>query len=396
MEQYKKKRSIAIFNQFDPRGDRVGGIGKYILSFITNAPSDITFQIIGVTKDRSELFKWERINISGKYVDFYPVCVVRNENIKGYLPVTLKYVYGVFRARFKTQFSRILFMQRLEYAIPLSGHNYKKYLVLHNDLERQLCSGDSEVLWAKFPYVFKFFLHLLLPKFSHIYSVNSNTISFVESLLPNLKNNISFSPTWAEKKLFFNVKEEIKLDWRTAIGQKHNIEDFNYWLIFVGRFQKQKNIELLVEALGMLSGDVALLLAGTGEDYEKIESMIMALNLSHRSVFLGNVPHHELQKYLSASDAYVSTSYFEGMSVALLEALQCGTPVITTPTGESKRIVINGINGIVTNGWEVDEFVAAVNSVLSFRGDVEKQCIESVSKYSAHSVIPAILDKMDL
>jgi len=388
-----KKRTLIILHQFNPSGSRVGGIGKYILSFIKNAPNECDIKLIGVSKSKDDLFKWKKISISGRFVDFYPICAVRDENVKSYIPLTIRYVLALVKAKMKISFDGALFMQRPEYIIPFLGTKQGKFLIIHTDLERQLDRSSSEVIWARLPRIYKFMLKQLLEKFSHVFSVNSDSVDFIKKLSPQGYDRVSFSPTWAEGEYFFRPSDHLIKLHRTEISVKYNISKSQKWLLFIGRFQQTKNIEMLIDSIYMMK-DVCLLMAGDGNQRSEIMKIVKLKGLEYRVVFLGNVPHKEINRYIYCSDAYVSCSFYEGMSIALLEALQSGTPVVTTPTGESARIVKNGVNGIVTKNWEIKVYVDSIRKVLSFKKGVELDCIASVKEYAAHSIILTMLKKM--
>ncbi len=387
------KEDIIIFHQFCPDGNRVGGIGKYVLSFIKNTPIEYDLKLIGVCSSKESLYTWQTIEVSGRKIQFLPVCVVKNENSKALMPTTLMYVIGLLRARFKVSLNGIFFMQRSEYLVALLGLSGSKFLVVHNDILRQLDPAGSEVIWSKFPRIFRFIFKQLLKGFDHVFSVNNNSVQYIKEVYPEGNNKVSFSPTWADKDIFSRPDEKTVIEIRETIANRYFIDSTKKWLIFVGRFQKQKNIELLIESLEHLN-NVHLIMAGDGNQKKDIEFLVNSKNLGGRVTFLGNVPHVELSNYIIAADVYVSSSNFEGMSVALLEALQVGTPVVTTPTGESQFIINNGINGIVTSGWNRVEYTEAVKSVLLFKHDIATSCIESISHYSSDHIIKNMLSIM--
>lgn len=387
------KKEITIFHQFDPNGNRIGGIGKYILSFIKHSPPGYDIKLVGITQHRSELFKWKEIVISGRVVQFIAVCTIGNENSRESIPVTLRYVAGLAKARVITNFHGNFFFQRFEYVIPFLFTKNKKFLIIHNDIQKQLDPNSSEFLWSKAPWLFRGIFGRLLNQFRHVFSVNSASLEFINSQYPKrISNRSSLSPTWAED-IFYRPSASEKQIARDDIGVRYGIEEFKYRLIFVGRFQKQKNIDLLLSSLLSLESCV-LLMAGEGDEMQRIRDIVRDRGIQKQVIFLGNVPHAELPKYIYSSDAYVSSSNFEGMSVALIEALQTGTPVVTTPTGETQKIIINGQNGIVTEGWDPIEFSKSITSVLSFTHNIEEACTLSVSNYKPAVIIKSIFEKI--
>ena len=101
-------------------------------------------------------------------------------------------------------------------------------------------------------------------------------------------------------------------------------------LATVGALIPRKGQAFVIEALAELP-DAILLLAGTGADEAALKSTAERLGVSNRVRFLGSVPHGELPILLNAADVFVLPTASEGLANAWVEALACGTPVVTTP-----------------------------------------------------------------
>jgi teichuronic acid biosynthesis glycosyltransferase TuaC len=101
-------------------------------------------------------------------------------------------------------------------------------------------------------------------------------------------------------------------------------------LATVGALIPRKGQRYAIEALAELP-DAILLLAGTGEDLATLRAVAEAHTVEDRVRFLGAVPHGELPMVLSAADVFVLPTASEGLANAWVEALACGTPVVTTP-----------------------------------------------------------------
>ncbi len=73
-----------------------------------------------------------------------------------------------------------------------------------------------------------------------------------------------------------------------------------------------------------------LVIAGSGEERDSLEQLAHELGLSNRVRFLGLVPHHEIAKLHGAADLFVLSSRLEATPTVVLEALACGTRVVST------------------------------------------------------------------
>ena len=101
-------------------------------------------------------------------------------------------------------------------------------------------------------------------------------------------------------------------------------------LACVGALIARKGQVHAIEALTHLP-EAQLVLAGAGPDMARLKARANALGLADRVHFLGPVPHADLPVVLSAADVFVLPTLSEGLANAWVEALACGTPVVTTP-----------------------------------------------------------------
>lgn len=116
-------------------------------------------------------------------------------------------------------------------------------------------------------------------------------------------------------------------------------------LITIGRLNKQKGYDLLINTLGKIENkNFVLNILGIGKEEEKLKKIVKENNLQEQVFFLGF--KHNPYKYLVNSDFYISSSRFEGFPNAVLEANACGVPVIANNyKGGISEIILKNING---------------------------------------------------
>ena len=143
---------------------------------------------------------------------------------------------------------------------------------------------------------------------------------------------------------------------RKAIQINNPVEDkyFNYEkisqdlnIIHVGSFVKRKNQLCLIKAFNEISSKhptSKLILIGEGPEKDYCQDLCVKLNINNRVEFLGNVKN--VKDHLQRSSLFIMPSFSEGMSIAILEALATGLPLITTDYSPfHRRVTINGKNG---------------------------------------------------
>ena len=111
--------------------------------------------------------------------------------------------------------------------------------------------------------------------------------------------------------------------------------------------------------------------------------------------FLGSVDPVTLSKVMKVCDLLLMTSRFEGMPITVMEALACGTPVVSTDTGEVRHLIQSGVTGEVVDSHDPDALARSVMHILTHRSRYEKQrCVPSVESYRTDRVIPQFYEKL--
>ncbi len=154
-------------------------------------------------------------------------------------------------------------------------------------------------------------------------------------------------------------------DARLRLREELHLTGKFVWLA-VGRFEEAKDYPSLLQALRqVVSGDdeVQLLIAGQGTLLENIKDMAHSLELDENVKFLGI--RRDIPELMSAADAYVMSSAWEGLPMVLLEASACELPVVATDVGGNSEIVIDGCNGYLVSSRDHNALSAAMLKMMS-------------------------------
>jgi glycosyltransferase involved in cell wall biosynthesis len=137
--------------------------------------------------------------------------------------------------------------------------------------------------------------------------------------------------------------------------------------LFLGRLDvKQKGLDYLLESFSKaarLRDDVVLILAGPDErgDRQVLRELIARYGIGQKILFTGVISGTLKTSMLAAADVFVQPSRFEGGSVALVEALYLGLPVVVTHgTGLSREIEDNQLGMVVAPGGELTRALEAM------------------------------------
>ncbi len=142
-------------------------------------------------------------------------------------------------------------------------------------------------------------------------------------------------------------------------------------LLFVGRIQPLKGLDVAVRALAALGRrDATLVVVGGASGAEgaaevaRIQDLVAQLGLQDQVRMADPQPHHLLSTYYRAADVCVVPSRSESFGLVALEAAACGTPVVAAAVGGLRTLVADGRTGFLIEGRDPDAFAARVDQIL--------------------------------
>jgi glycosyltransferase involved in cell wall biosynthesis len=148
---------------------------------------------------------------------------------------------------------------------------------------------------------------------------------------------------------------------------------------------EQKGIRYLLKAAQRVlaaSRNVHFLIAGDGPKRAELENQTRELGLGDHVRFLGY--RRDIPELISSFDAYVLPSLWEGLPLALIEALAIGKPVICTNVGGNPEIIEDGVNGFVVAPRDSDSLADRLLQLLHDRPAVAAVQARNVAKYRQH------------
>ena len=187
-------------------------------------------------------------------------------------------------------------------------------------------------------------------------------------------------------------KFTVPLD-KETIRKRLGINDSDKVIIFVGNLRPVKGVEFLVRAMNVvIQKDVnaKLILVGDGQQQDYLRRMVAELHIERYVTFTGEVPNDEVFEYLAASDIFVLPSLSEGFSIASLEAMACGLPIIATRVGVLQEIIENGVNGFLIKTGEPRQISEKVLKLLGdeyLRGRISENNKKKVKDYDWTGIV---------
>jgi glycosyltransferase involved in cell wall biosynthesis len=152
-----------------------------------------------------------------------------------------------------------------------------------------------------------------------------------------------------------------------AFREKHGIPAERPVILFVGRVAFEKNIGFLLDVTERLRGsipDILFVIAGEGPAEKSLHSQVKRRGLAGKVSFVGYLRRDgDLQACYKAADVFVFASRTETQGLVLIEAMACGTPVVSTAVLGTKDVIGAGQGGLVAPE-EVEGFAKQVERLL--------------------------------
>jgi len=138
-------------------------------------------------------------------------------------------------------------------------------------------------------------------------------------------------------------------------------------VLAVARLVPIKNVALLVDAVALVREripDVHLIVVGDGPEASALRHQVARLELFGSVTFVGSIPQAETPKYYRAADVFGLSSDFDNSPNAVLEAMACGLPVVTTDVGGVREFLVDCVGGAIVPAKDAAALADALATYL--------------------------------
>ncbi|RUT04787.1 glycosyl transferase [Dulcicalothrix desertica PCC 7102] len=398
-----RKPVLTIFYQFNPWNSTIGGIQTLIRLFIKYAPNDFEVRLVGTgDKGDKNIGEWQEAVFAGRPIKFLPLFALENDNVRNLIPTTVKYTAALLGRNFASDF---MHFHRLEPTLATWHWQGEKTLFIHNDIHAQMkAEGDKKaILWRRFPKIYFALESLLVRQFNQILSCNTKSAQFYQQHYPNLSDRIAYIKNSFDDEVFYPLHRDERASMKHELARKFAKKEQTKFILFAGRLHPQKDPVLLVQALSVMKKqlnsqsneqDVHLLIVGEGELAPQLRDQIDNLGLTNSVTMLGALNQAELADLHRVCDVFALSSAYEGLPLVALEALACGTPVVTTQTGETPLLLTHD-SGVVCNERTPECIASALHQVLSKSNNFSQEACTRVARpYAARTVVNEVFADM--
>ncbi|MEK7085276.1 MAG: glycosyltransferase family 4 protein, partial [Patescibacteria group bacterium] len=155
-------------------------------------------------------------------------------------------------------------------------------------------------------------------------------------------SSITVIPNGINIRAFQNPDPILREDIKSTFGVTRDDR-----VIFTASRLVHKNaVDVIIKSMQLLPRHAKLVIAGEGEDEQKLKALARALGVSDRVHFAGMVPNDQIPAYFAIAHVFARPSRSEGLGVAFLEAMAAGVPVVATEVGGIVDFLRDGETGL--------------------------------------------------
>jgi glycosyltransferase involved in cell wall biosynthesis len=199
----------------------------------------------------------------------------------------------------------------------------------------------------------------------------------------------------AASPAFHPITDPAHLD---SVRARHGLHD--PYILYVGTIEPRKNLPRLVQAFANLKRrglpHKLVIVGQQGWQTEPIYAEIERLSIKSDVIFTGYVPFEDLPAIYTMAEAMAFPSLYEGFGLPVIEAMACGTPVVTSRS--SSLIEVAGDAGLLVNPLSVEELEDALHRLLAdptLKDDLRHRGLERATHLTWERTAQATLDVYD-
>jgi len=300
------------------------------------------------------------------------------------IPVNLRFLFSLWRNKSRFDSHAVHYIHRTDHALAyLADDRPPLVLYIHGSAEHLSLPNESKLrlLRRGMPFVEE----AVIRRSSHVFICSERGKRYYAQRYPKYASRLEVLPSAVDEDRFHPIAPQ---DARRALG----IDQAAFLVLFAGRIEEVKDPLLWVNAFHQVCArmpNARGAILGTGALGPETLRMLECYGISHRLLCAKSVPEAELALWYNAADVLLLTSHFEGSPRVAVEALACGTPVVTTDVGDVPEMRASGAPVTIVDSRDP---IALAEAVVEYAGYEKKLCPEFVRTHSLATVFGRVIE----
>ncbi len=346
--------TVVLIADSDPRKKIIGGIAvytKYYLEYLIRNGTHVVF--IGKKTQGPVINHFENV----EFVETSRMPAL-------FSSVFLIYLFHINRI-LNLPNDAIIQAQRADWIIPFKNRKNQKVVTLHGSHSKNVSLKKGFFLGK----LYSFIEWCGLKTADSVISVSEDNISYYKTLYGSkITSKMKFIPPGIDLTHFENLD-------RKKARKKYGFKEDEQVVLFLGRFEKEKNPQMLLRAIK--ESNTTGFFVGSGQLEELLKNLSKELNAN--ITFQKAIENEQVPEILACADVLGLTSLYEGFPMVLIEAMAAGVACISTDVGDVSKMIEEGVTGyIVDESTIVDKLKLILENPSKYRSN----CISKARQFT--------------
>ena len=183
---------------------------------------------------------------------------------------------------------------------------------------------------------------------------------------------------------------------RSEMRTRYHLDPNRTLFLYVGRVDREKRLDVLLEALFLLGRqDLQLAIAGRGGSVDELQELVERYQLENQVVFTGFVPHEDHVHLLNSADFFAMPSDAELQSIATMEAMGTGLPILAANARALPELVEDGVNGYLFeagNAEDAARYMAIMADDHDTRGRMSQASLKRIEPHRIQATVARYIE----
>ncbi len=222
------------------------------------------------------------------------------------------------------------------------------HIQIHTDFLSRYFKKNSPLNWLRVRIA-----HFILLKASAVRAVSERIRSSLSAISPDLPARTIVLPIYTDMSKF--------IDGPVSFNLHEKYPQFSFITLMVSRLTPEKNIPTalaIMREVVIKNPKAGLVIVGDGPDKHYLQALALKYHLDRNVIF--ESWQDELAPYYRSADIFLTTSFYEGYGLTLIEAGASGCPIVSSDVGIAPEIIENGKTGFVCDSVEPQDFTEKI------------------------------------